>query len=555
MNIIQNVSFSFAVSPGVIICESCYLLLFSLGEPIIRRVDVFNSYSEFSDGRSIFSDMLHFFFWLEVSLYCIMMAEMLLILAVFSTKRGSRGSFISSSAAVLGLTINLVCLILLLVSERERCCPDDKNALSRLLTTDPLEEYGDPEDVECCPKFGQRKYGGLGMFEPITALIGLSPMRFLVAFYIANLFGISAIHEEVLHHDEESHGHHGPDPKDRVRSYWLTAIGVHSEIAKTCGLFSGELLQCMLGIYSDSHSNESVTYTGGVRRPDVNNEVSDNEACQHEGNENDQITFDTSSLGLMGSSTTPTISRYDLGVTFEYPKARLIRRMRRCEMRLLPMGSEWNVVDVVVTSHELVLFDGTNPTVDLGLLPSCTDGYKGWYLSDVAKGRKIVSQFTLDEIDFLDIEHRASIPRGESEGDDVEATQNYSLLEYWQGGNGSCEDYEVDAMNKRWSHVAEDRLKIHFKYSTLFLRFMADLKEMEHRSKASNNADGSGLTVHVGAEAKVWCRTIARYVGYILTFDIQSKFPQICVNSFPLLPCVKTSGHIEFKVANFASFW
>lgn len=455
-----------------------------------------------------------------------MMAEMLLILAVFSTKRGSRGSFISSTAAVLGLTINLVCLILLLISETERCCPDDKNTLSRLLATDPLEEYGDPKDAydECCPKFGQRKYGGLGKFEPFTALIGLSPMRFLVAFYIANLFGISATHEEVLHHDEESHGHHGPNPTDRVRSYWLTAIGVHSEIAKTCGLFSGELLQCMLGIYSDSYSNESVTSTGDVLRPDVNNDVSDNESCQHEGNESDQITFDTSSLGLMGSPTTPTISRNDFGVTFEYPKARLVRRMRRCEMRLLPlMGSEWNVVDVVLTSHELVLFDVTNATVDLGLLPSSTDGHKGLYLSDVAKGRKIVSQFTLDEIDFLDIEHRAPIPRGESERDDVEATQNYSLLEHWQGGNGSCEDYEVDAMNIRWSHVAEDRIKIHFKYSTLFLRFMADLKEMEHRSKASNTLDDSGLTVHVGAEAKVWCRTIARYVGYSLTIRYPGK--------------------------------
>jgi hypothetical protein len=267
-----------------------------------------------------------------------------------------------------------------------------------------------------------------------------------------------------------------------------------------------------------------VTSTGDVLRPDVNNDVSDNESCQHEGNESDQITFDTSSLGLMGSPTTPTISRNDFGVTFEYPKARLVRRMRRCEMRLLPlMGSEWNVVDVVLTSHELVLFDVTNATVDLGLLPSSTDGHKGLYLSDVAKGRKIVSQFTLDEIDFLDIEHRAPIPRGESERDDVEATQNYSLLEHWQGGNGSCEDYEVDAMNIRWSHVAEDRIKIHFKYSTLFLRFMADLKEMEHRSKASNTLDDSGLTVHVGAEAKVWCRTIARYVGYSLTIRYPGK--------------------------------
>jgi hypothetical protein len=435
-----------------------------------------------------------------------MTAEMLLILAVFSTKRGSRGSFISRSAAVLGLTINLVCLILLLVSEMERCCPDDKNTVSRLLTTDPSEEYGVPKDAysECCPRFGQRKYGGLGKIEPFTALIGLSPMRFLVAFYIANFFGIRAIHEEVLHHDhKESHGQHGPDPTDIVRSCWLTAIGVHSEIGKTCGLFSGELLQCMLGIYSDSYSNESVMSTGDVLSSDVNNGVSDYKACQHDGKENNQITSNTSSSWLMGSSIAPRISRYDFGGSFEYPNARLVRRMRRCERRLLPlMGSQWNVVDVVLTSHELVLFDVTDATVDLGLLPSSTDGYKGLYLSEVAKGRKTVSQFTLDEIDFMDIEHRAPIPQGEIEGDDIETTQNYSLLEYWQGGNGSCEDYGVDAMSKRWSQVAEDRLKIHFKNGTLFLRFLADLKEMEHKSKASNNTDTIGLISYVSAEAK-----------------------------------------------------
>ena len=98
-------------------------------------------------------------------------------------------------------------------------------------------------------------------------------------------------------------------------------------------------------------------------------------------------------------------------------------------------------------------------------------------------------------------------------------------------------DHRRNAMNIRWSHVAEDRIKIHFKYSTLFLRFMADLKEMEHRSKAFNNADDSDLTVHVGAEAKVWCRTIARYVGYSLTFRYPSLiFSNMCqFDSSPLL--------------------
>lgn len=186
---------------------------------------------------------------------------------------------------------------------------------------------------------------------------------------------------------------------------------------------------------------------------------------------------------------------------------------------MLPFIGDWNVVDVVLTSHELVLFDVIDATDDLGLVSqdtilSSTDGCKGMYLFEVAKGRKIVSQFNLDEIDFMDIEHRAPVPREEIESDDVEATHNNNLLEYWQGGNSPREDYEVGAMNRRWSHVAEDRLKIHFKYSTLFLRFLVDLKEREHTSKASKYTDEVGITgVDVGAEAKLWCRTIARYVG------------------------------------------
>ena len=452
-----------------------------------------------------------------------MMAEMLLILAVFLTKKGRTGSFIPCSAAVFGIAINLACLLLLLVAETKRCCPDDINTVLRLLSTDTSEEHDEFEDahVQCCPKFGQRKYGGLGKIEPFTSLIGLFPMRFLLAFCIAKFSGNRPIRGGVLggvlHFDEETHGEkHGPDPTDKVRGLWLTAIGVHSEIAKACGLFSGELLQCMLGIYSDSNSNddgkELLTSTEDVQSPYVNNEVSDNEAYQQSGRENIPTTYETSRRGANGSLAAPTITVDDFGASFEYPKARLIRRMRRYESRLLPlMGSDWNVVDVVLTCHELVLFDATD---DLGLVSqdtifTSTDGCRGLYLSDVAKGRRVVSQFNLDEIDFVDIEHRAPIPREEIEGDDVEATHKYKLLEYWQGGNGSCDDYEVGAINRRWSQVAEDRLKIHFKYSTLFLRFLADLNEREHTSKASNT-DDIVLTVNVGAEAKVWCRTIAR---------------------------------------------
>jgi hypothetical protein len=66
-------------------------------------------------------------------------------------------------------------------------------------------------------------------------------------------------------------------------------------------------------------------------------------------------------------------------------------------------------------------------------------------------------------------------------------------------------------MSKRWRHVNEDRLVVRFKHHTLILRFMADLKVMEQKSTTSSPlSNSSNILSHVGAEAKVWCRTIAR---------------------------------------------
>jgi hypothetical protein len=503
----------------------------------LRRVEAFNIYAEvYVVQQSFWYYITPLLFQVEVFLYCFMIAEMLLVLAVFSTKKGNKGSFISSSAAVFGLVISVMCLFFLLVAETKRCHPHDNNTLSRLLATEPLKEHDDPVDVfvEGCAKFGERKYGGLGKIEPFTSLIALYPIRHLVASYISNSFGSRSISEEVSHVDQESHHrHHGPDPTAEVRGLWLTAIGVHSEIAKTCGLFSGELLQCMLGVYFDPNSNangkESVTSAGHVQSTCVNNEVSDNEACQHHVKENNKIKVKSSSRRPMDSLNTPTINRYmpvDVEVSldsFAYPKARLVRSMRRCEKRHLPLMDSWMVVDAVLTSHELILFDVIDENDDLDLMPRDTRGYKGLYLSDVAKGRKIVSQFNLDEIDFVDIEHRAPLPQGEIEVDGVDARHNCGLREYWQGGNISCEDYEVNAMDKRWSHVDEDILRIQFKDSTLFLRFMADLNEKEHRNKALDNVDGIGFTIHVGTQVKVWCLTFLRYVVYSLPLKVSGQ--------------------------------
>jgi len=50
-----------------------------------------------------------------------------------------------------------------------------------------------------------------------------------------------------------------------MRAFWLTAIGVHSEVAEMSGLFSGEMLQCMLGIYSKKNIDDCKELETSIR--------------------------------------------------------------------------------------------------------------------------------------------------------------------------------------------------------------------------------------------------------------------------------------------------
>jgi hypothetical protein len=472
--------------------------------------------------------IMPFLFWLEISLYCIMMVEMSLIIVIFLRKIGRRGPFIACFAATIGLSINLMCLVLLVVAETKRCCSETGVAENYFFS-----EYAAIE--ECCPKFGRRLFNGLGIIEPFTALIALSPLRFLVASKIAGLFRSSAdcLDEMFEHDDKHELNDHGPDPTVKMRSLWLTAIGAHSKIADSYGLFSSELLLCMLGIYSYSSTfdeKESMTSSGDCQSPDGMNEVSDT-VLQHK----DEI----GQVALDGSFSKPAVFRTSFDQFF-YPKSRLICRMRRCERRLLPLMDEWMVVDVVITKHEIVLFDVVNEIDDrwdatLDSLDS-SEGFRGLCLCDVAahmcaNGRKIVSQLNLSEIDFIELEHRYPITHEGIEAYDVELNR-VSLHEYWDlGDNGLVEDNAVENMNKQWRHVDEDRLKISFTassiwsglHSTLFLRFMVDLKVLESKRKIDESKENVD---DVGSEARLWCRTIARY-GFVPTNVISSV--QFCI--------------------------
>lgn len=451
----------------------------------------------------------------------------------------------SVTAACIGFLINVTCLLLLLVAESQRCCyPTSTDGLvyKELLIrglgageqayapTKPSESYYplDTTDKCTCMTFGSRLYGGLGMIEPFTCLIILSPLRFLLAMYTLRIFGYRRDKEDqASHSSDQNHGSHDFDIETKARELWLSTVGVHSEVAVKFGIFSGEFLQCMLGIYSPDEdgdedveeSSEAITDKDlGSCQPFIEPSIQNNV-------EGEAI---TSLLSLDSTSDTPKQHRRrrtafdfesygDLFDDFSYPSSRLIRRMRRCERRLLPFLDEWQVVDAVLTSHELVLFDVSeesgydmsDPEINLA-----TNGGKGLRLCDVAKGRNILSQFDLNDVDFVDIEHRLGT---ESDSNDDIERGNEQLLEFWQGGNDHINGYRLHRMNVRWINVNEDRLKVHFKSgggTTLFMRFAVDLKEMEKRKlELHAEEDSPDQLSDVGRQAKVWCRSIAHLVG------------------------------------------
>ena len=336
-----------------------------------------------------------------------MTVEMLSVLAVFLLKRGVQGRLFSCSAALFGLLTSVICLLLLLIAEVKRTCPDNNNAMTRLLAAPQDYSKAAVMDAECNPKFGERNEG-LGTIEPFTCLISLSPLRFFAAMYVVRCFGSGGGQDLEKNPKNREESHH-TDPTCKVRDLWMTSIGLHSNVAKSFGLFSAELLQCMLGIY--------------VKHPEASDANAEGTVSKHQEREkNMDVTCDTSSRGE--TSLNPSAvqqlpipvdcldapvrdDRYD--DRFAYPNARLIRRMRRCEMRLLPLVNKWAIVDVVVTKHELVLFD-VDSTPDADALRIFTkSGGKQLRLCSIAKGRKVMDKVSNENdasaINFSTKEH------------------------------------------------------------------------------------------------------------------------------------------------------
>ena len=305
-----------------------------------RRVEGFDMVEGFLiDYQNTFHLPLTTCFWLETAWYCIMLTEQLVTIVVF-TRNHNSNEIIKS---IVGLMIVSTCFALLMVAETKRCCvQDDSEEVSRLLAASGStgEEYNDyavegADTTECtCGSFGSRVYGGLGTIEPFTFLMALYPLRTLVNRPIARLLGLNSS-TEVTHKSNEPHdNHHGPGP-EVARNIWLSTIGSHADVAKTHGLFSVQVLYCMLGL--DTPEQKSLHTQSAHENNSIPQEsITNDKASEISGNQDDTVLINS------------------LGVDFDdeefiFPDSKLIRRMRRCERKMLPLLDTWMLVDVALT--------------------------------------------------------------------------------------------------------------------------------------------------------------------------------------------------------------
>jgi hypothetical protein len=208
---------------------------------------------------------------------------------------------------------------------------------------------------------------------------------------------------------------------------------------------------------------------------------------------------------------------------FFSPNARLIRSMRRCDRKLLPLLDKWAVVDVVMTKFEIVYFDAsdvddigahTNPTQHLKRMKAArqaivaTKGGKGLRLRDVAFGRRVVGHQELKS--FEDIHVERILPH---ETDVIEESgEEPHTDEFWKEHVEIVDESGCPSRNSRWMRVKEDRLKLKTKHDTLYLRFYSDLDSFEHNTERMDDESEKEGDIFKD-NALQWCQTIGRLIG------------------------------------------
>ena len=220
---------------------------------------------------------------------------------------------------------------------------------------------------------------------------------------------------------------------------------------------------------------------------------------------------------------TVTLESKDIVVTFAAPNARLLRSMRRCDRKLLPLLDQWSIVDVVITKFEIVYFDASDieeahvlghSEEDIKNIESvrqaviATKGGKGLRLKDVALGRKVVGHLELSSADAVYVDRIMPSGNGEQSEEAFAKNSTDVQVEFWKANSSDT----VVPRAARWSRVMQDWLRIQSVFGTLLLRFYSDLEDSEkHPERCAIERESDGPIFKDNAFQ--WCQTIVRLCG------------------------------------------
>ena len=348
--------------------------------------------------------------------------------------------------------------------------------------------------------------------------------------------------------DHGGHGHHGEE-KGTIAELWEAAVGKHPEIVAKYGEFSGELLQVMLGIpiiEQDLVPSPEVVIEG-TPRPDSHREtylidkqfaklpceaqeiimagklgkavVSEPETGSHEHTftipEHDHGEHVVRPKGLRFSVVDASIPQeLDPSTSaFDAPNAQLVRSMRRCERKLLPILDHWTVVDVVMTRFEIVYFDAVGvddscPNTAVFDALGATKGGKGLRLCDVAAGRRVVGHLSLSDVTSIHVERE--MPTDDCHEDtNIPDNEIVRKVEFWKNKTDTV------GFNRRefWHKIKQDRLVAETAHGNiLYLRFFSDLEDAQNHPEhysADNEVEGDLYKNN----AFQWVQSIIRMCG------------------------------------------
>ena len=480
-------------------------------------------------------------FWFTVAWFCVLILQSIAVCALFSQK-SKKTKTEMVAPAVFDIILTSLCLGLFLWAEVKRCC--ECNEPNSILKAEPTgKDYRCDYQYQknnCCPSFGTRLCGGLGTMEPFASLIALRPFRFHIARFIMSLFQnlhtlISKDRSE--NHDDDAISYEEALEDDEMKSLdekrkiehqtgtiaelWMLALAEYPDIVQEYGIFSGLLLEAMLGI-------DALPKDEGIENPDGKLIETQNKRMLSLVSHTDERArkkpslkrgISTMSLHSGGGNSVSDLNIHDNN--FVRPGAPLIRSMRRCECKyewLKSAGAmQWDIVDVVLTECEIVWFNAS-------ALPTYWDeteqkriesikraiiakkGGKGIRLSDVAAGREILGRMALSEIDHIRINRLTptapSIKSSEVNNQvfDLEESRKTICKEFWQESNNKMNL----PLDKQWDQVVEDRLKLHSNQGTLSLRFFVDLYEVPSTSREEIQRKKGAI---------LWCESISHLCG------------------------------------------